>query len=269
MLSLRTRSLPRDASALRDALEESLNQVLKPAAREMVAVEDRNYPELASIRVSLDEAVADDPPASLLEPLAGAVEPALQVEHFELSGRPVRVQQAAIDLSCVAQDVEIAQARDREGNLLLLLQKVATGKIEISLSVADLQSLIRSAAGVAAAKQGAVIENVQVLMRAQTERSLQLEVSLRARKLFLSTELRINGSIELDEHLNLKLSGLECQGEGTLGTLACSLLGPHLRRLDGRNFPLVPMPLGEVKLHDIQIAVDPDLRVSAQIRSGT
>src|SRR5690348_10290394 len=154
MFPLRTTSLPPDADALRAALEESLTEIVKPALPGMVAVQDRNYPELAAIRVSLYNAtVGDLPPPRLAAPV-GKVAPALEVEHFEVTGEPVRVQRAAVDLSCVAEDVHIGQARDRDGNLLRLLQKAARGKIEVSLPVSDLERLVRSAAGAVAARQG-------------------------------------------------------------------------------------------------------------------
>src|SRR5262245_41030604 len=107
MFPLRARLLPPDAQALQDALEESLSQLVTRPGAEMVALEDRNYPELAAIRISLHEAKVDDRPPNRPPSLAGPIEPALQVDHFELTGRPVRVQGTAINLSCVASDVEI------------------------------------------------------------------------------------------------------------------------------------------------------------------
>jgi hypothetical protein len=234
----------------------------------MVAVEDRNYPELAAIRFSLDEATAGDRPPPRLASPAGPIELALRAEHFELTGHPVRVQGAAVDLSCVASDVQIGQAHDEEGNLLLLLQKAAKGTVEVSISIADLQALVRTGATTAARKQGVILEDVQLRLRAQTERSLDLEVRVRARKLFLAAEVRITGRAEIDENLNARLSGLDCAGEGTLGTLACGFLGPHLQRFNNREFSPLALPLGEVRLRDVRITVDDVLRVSAQFGSS-
>ncbi|HEY3600319.1 MAG TPA: hypothetical protein VGK72_00005 [Chthoniobacterales bacterium] len=267
MFPLRTNSLPPDAEALRVALEESLCQIVKPAHPEMVAVEDRNYPELAAIRVSLDNATARDLPPPRLAPPVGEVAPALHVEHFEVTGQPVRVQRAAVDLSCVAEDVYLGQGRDRDGNLLLLLQKAAHGKIEISLPLSDLEGLVRSAASAVAARQGIILEDMQLRVRPQTARALAIETQVRARKLFLTTEVRIEGKVEIDEQLDAHLTGLQCRGEGTLGTLACGFLGPHLTRLNNRKYPLLALPFGEAKLRDIQIAVDQNLTVTAQFGS--
>ncbi len=262
MFPLRTRFLPRSADALRDALEEGLRSILQPPFPRAVTVEDANYPELAAIRISLDNAVAVDAPPPLPQ-RNGTLEPGLRVKHLEINGQAVRVQRAAIDLSCVARDARIAESRDHNGNVLLLLQEAAEGKIDISLPVADLQALVRSGATAAAAKHGVMLEDLRLQVRAETARTLALQARVRARKLFLNTELRLSGRLEIDEQMNAEVSGLECLGEGTLGTLACGFLGPYLERFNKRKYSLVALPLGEVKLRDIQIAVDSRLRVSA------
>ena len=58
---------------------------------------------------------------------------------------------------------------------------------------------------------------------------------VRAKKLFLSATVQIRGSVAIDEQLNAQLFGLECAGEGTLGTLACGFIAPHLQRFNGRK----------------------------------
>lgn len=262
MFPLSASSLPSNAETLRDALEESLRRVVTPAGP-MVSIEDRNYPKLAAIRVSLDNATARDHPSCPLAP-TGSVEPALQVENFEISGAPIRVQAAAINLSCRAREVEIAQGRDRDGNLSLLLQNAAEGSIEIATSVADLEALVRTGAKAAAAQQGVAVKDVRIKLHTRSERSLGVEVQVRAKKLFLSATVRINGSVEIDERLNARLSGLHCAGAGTLGSLACGFLAPHLQRFNERQFALTALPLGEIKLRDVRIAAGTDLRVTAQ-----
>ncbi len=230
----------------------------------MVAVEEKQYPELTAIRVSLDGATAGDRVPPRPGSPVGKVEPALRVEHFEISGRPLRVQGAAIDLRCEARAVEIGQVRDAQGNLLLLLQNAAEGKIEISLPVADLEALVRAGATEAAKEHGVILEAVRIQLRARAPRALDAVVQVRARKLFLNAALRLTASLEIDDQLTAHLSGLDCAGEGTLGTLACGFLGPHLQRWNNRDFPLLVLPLGEVKLRDVQIAVGDELRVTAQ-----
>lgn len=263
MFPLQTKSLPPDAPALREQLEQSLRQILQPPNGKMVTVEDRSYPDLNAIRISLDHAVAGDRPPPRPTAANGPAEPALRVEHLEISGRPVRVQSAAIDLNCRARAVEIRQGRDADGNVVLLLHNAAEGEVDLSIPLADLEALVREGATAAAKKQGVILEDVQVRLQSRTDRALDVQVEVRARKLFLTAAVHVNGSLDIDDQLNARLSGLDCAGEGTLGTLACGFLGPYLQRFEGRNFSLMALPIGEVKLRDVRLAVGDKLRVTA------
>jgi hypothetical protein len=89
-------------------------------------------------------------------------------------------------------------------------------------------------------------------------------VHLRAKRLFLRAAVRISGSVAIDEQLNARLCALECAGEGTLGTLACGFIAPHLERFNNREFSLLALPLGEVKLRDVRVAAGNELRVTAE-----
>jgi hypothetical protein len=42
------------------------------------------------------------------------------------------------------------------------------------------------------------------------------------------------------------------------------MLLPHLARFNGRDFSLMALPLGEVKLRDLRIAAGHELRVTAE-----
>jgi hypothetical protein len=263
MFPLQTKSLPPNADALRAALEESLGQLLMPTGP-MVAVEEKDYPELAAIRVSLDGAHAGERPPPRPAAPVGPVEPGLTVGHFEISGRPILVQGAKVELSCTARDMRLGLGRDKDGNVVLLLQDAAEGSVEIALALADLEALVLAGAKAEAAKQGVTVESVRIELRALSERALDVVVHVRAKKLFLSAAVRIGGSVAIDEQLNARLSELECAGEGTLGTLACGFIAPRLERLNGRVFPLMALPLGEVKLRDVRIAAGRELRVTAQ-----
>lgn len=230
----------------------------------MVTVEEAGYPNLAAIRVSLDGASAGErPPPPPLPPL-GPIEAGLRVENFEISGRPILVQGAKIDLHCQAREVQLGQGRDRDGRLLLVLQDATDGNVEVVVALTDLEALLLAGAKAEAAKQGVMVESVQIDLQSRSERALDVVVHVRAKKLFLSAALRIGGSVAIDEQLNARLSGLACEGEGTLGTLACGFVAPHLQRFNGREISLLALPLGEVKLRDVKIAAGRELRVSAQ-----
>ncbi len=263
MFPLPDKTFPPDAEALRAALEESMSRVVRPTGP-MVTVEDAGYPKLAALRVSLDGANAGERPPPRPQPPVGPVEPGLEVENFTISGRPILVQRARVELTCTARDVRLGQGRDEDGNLLLLLQDAAEGNVEVAVALSDLEALVLAGAKAEAAKQGVTVESVQIELLSRSERALDMVVHVRAKKLFLSAAVRISGSVAIDEQLNARLSGLACEGEGTLGTLACGFISPHLQRFDGREFSLLALPLGEVKLRDVRIAAGRELRVTAQ-----
>ncbi len=231
----------------------------------MVSVEDKSYPDLRAIRISLDGAAIINRPV-LINPL-GVIEPALQVEQFEISGSPLLVQGAAIDLNCHAREVSVGQGSGPEGKLLLTLQRAAEGAVEVRVPVANLEELLRTGTKAAASQHGVTIEDVHLDLRSRGARALDLTVNVRARKLFLSATVGISGSADVDEHLIARLSGLNCAGEGPLGSIACGFLSPHLDRYNGREFPLMALPLGEVRLRDVQVSVGSDLQISARFGS--
>ena len=268
MFQLPSKTFPPNAETLRTALEESIGRVVR-ATGPMVTVEDAGYPKLAAIRISLDGAETSEGLPPRPQPPVGAVEPGLQVENFQVSGRPILVQQAKVNLTCTARDVRLGQGRDKDGNVLLLVQGAADGNVEIEVALSDLEALVFAGAKAAASKQGVTVESVAIELQARSERQLEAVVQVRAKKLFLSAALRISGSVAVDEQLNARLSGLACSGEGTLGTLACSVIAPHLQRFNGRDFSLLALPLGEVQLRDVKIAAGSELRVTAQFGHAT
>src|SRR5262245_6165283 len=127
MFSLGTVSFPPTAEALGEALKLSVAELVRSPDGPRVQIEDRDYPNLSSIRIDLDGANAGDrlPPPPIPK---GQVEPALQTDHFQISARPLRIQSAPVEFNCEAHKVKIAQARDEAGNLLLLLKDAESGK---------------------------------------------------------------------------------------------------------------------------------------------
>lgn len=232
----------------------------------MVTVEDRKYPELEAIRISLDELVVPNRPPQLPSP-PSATEPALQVALLEVSGTPLRLQGAAVNFQCHARDVSINQGRDAEGNVLLVVKRASEGRVEFDVPVTELEKLLRAGANAAASEQGVTVDNVRMELQSRGERALDFAVHVRAKKLFLTAVVRISGSAQIDEQLKARLTDLKCAGDGTLGSLACGFLAPYLQRFDGKEYPLMALPLGEVRLREVRVAAGRDLQVSAQFDS--
>jgi hypothetical protein len=48
-----------------------------------------------------------------------------------------------------------------------------------------------------------------------------------------------------------------------VGSLACDVLGPLLKKLEGKTFSIMPPFYGEIQLHDVRIAVADTVEITA------
>jgi hypothetical protein len=266
MFPLYTATFPASATALARLLNESLQHIFV-AKCDPVAVRDRSYPHLEALNISLDNArLRADPPRPPV--VSGKTSPALEIDQFSLSASPLSLGPAAMNLSLSAREVQLGQAKDSNNQIVLSLESATEGNIEISMGESDLEALLAKLAQNQASKQGIAIDGVQLELRQENARSLAAEVHLRARKLFLSASIRVTGQLDLDAQLNLKISDLNCTGDGGIATLACGILKPYLQKIDGREFPLMSLPLGKICLRDVQLTVADKLSVTAEFGSG-
>lgn len=266
MFPLKTDTLPANAADLGRLLNESLRELFLVKG-DPAAIRASSYPHLEELSVSLDEAQLRGKPPSIPS-LSSNPTPALEVDALKINAAALSIGPAAIDLSLSATAVGLHQAEDSQGNVLLLLHNAATGHIEISVSPSDLEALIAEVAKAEAGKHGVSIDSVHLMLRSKSSRSLAAEVHLHAKKLFFSASIKITGQLDLDEELNARISGLDCTGDGAIASVACGVLKPHLQKIDGREFPLMSLPLGEVRLRDVQLAVGDRLSVTADFGSA-
>ena len=91
---------------------------------------------------------------------------------------------------------------------------------------------------------------------------------MRARKFLFRTNIDISGQLDIDDHFNAKVANLKCRAEGTIGSLACGALQPHLQRLEGQSFSLMSFPLGELKMRDVRITVADTVEITADFGSA-
>lgn len=266
MFPLKSATLPPSAEALERLLNESL-RLLFDVDIDPVTIRDASYPTLAEINVSLDGArLRPNPPRPQL--ISGETSPSLQVGQLAVRGSALSIGPATVDLSLSARTVHLVQGKDANGEIVLSIDRAAEGKIEVSASVVALEKLIAKIAKAEAGKHGVNIDNVQLTLREKSAHSVEAEVRLRAQKLFMNASLRVTGRLDLDDRLNAKISGLNCKGDGAIAAIACGVLNPHLQQLDGREFPLMSLPLGEIRLRDVRLAVSDKLSVTAEFGSA-
>lgn len=263
MFPLYQKVLPANPTELADAIESSARRFLTLAARPIVSIRDQAYPALDKIVIDLSGARLANP---FPRPSIGSSEstPALTANHVVVNASGILFERASLDLDIEAHNVALNQGRGHDGDIVLLLQHAEAGRIAMSLPQNDLEAMAGQIAKIEAAKHGVTIEEVRVQLRPLGPRSLQGKVELRVRKLFVRALIRIAGKLTIDEQLGVRISELDCAGEGAIAGLACNVLNPHLRKLEGREFPLMARSLGEIRIRDVRLAVDDSIKVTAE-----
>ena len=262
MFPLHSRTFPASAPDLARLLSESV-RALFIVRDDPVRIQETAYPELASLHLCLDHAELRPNPPRPPEVTGDSV-PALSVAELQLTASQLSIGPATGDLRLIARNVDFDYARDSAGEIVLLLRSAATGEVEVSAETSQLEAAIAAVARHEAGKQGVTIEEVQLTVHERGPRGLSGELRLQARKLFFSTVVHIAADLDLDQQLNAVISGLTCKGDGAIGALACGVLSPHLQKLNGRSFPLLALPLGEIRLRDVQLSAAGAIRVTAQ-----
>lgn len=267
MFPLFTRSFPESARELEEALNASLRRAFF-LKTDPVQVEDSAFPHVAAIRVALEGATVRQqlprPPQ-----IAGSSAPAaIRVDHLSIRANAVAIGPGSANLVLEARDVTLSRANDANGEIILTLQRAHEGSIAISAATRALEAAITEVAKSEANKHGVTIDEVRLSARSSGARAISVEARVRARKMFLGAAIRVAGHLEIDDELNAKVSGLTCDGEGAIAAVACGVLRAQLQKIDGRAFSLLALPLGEVRLHDVQIAAGETVSIQAQFGSA-
>ncbi len=262
MLPLRTKTFPTSATELERLLNESLREVVV-AGSEAVRVADEKYPALKEITIDLNGAKARSdfhkPP-----PLKGDPSGALTVKKFSLRGDGISIGPAAVSLTLEASNVALNRRTDARDEIVLFVDGVANGRMEISTTKREMENAVAEVAKIQAAKHGVAIEEVRMTLRQLGPRAVEIEINLRARKMFFAASVQISGKGEIDDEMNAAISDLRCNGDGAIGSLACGFLAPHLQKLDGRSFPLMSLSLGEIQLREVRLETREAIRISAE-----
>jgi hypothetical protein len=262
--------LPANRTEMEAALARALGRLLTIPAqsgRQVAALEGGQYPHLASARIDLDDAsVALDRKLPQING-TGNRKPGITVERFFIAAHPVRFRNAGLHLDVSAEQTEFEFDCNAQGDPLLLLVRARNGQIKARITLADIETLLLAGARQAASNQGIVIEDTSLTLRTLDARSIDVNLSIRAKKAFFRTTVPINGRLVIDDHLNATISGLNCRGEGPVGIIVSSLITPHLEKYNGTRLPLMTFSLGDVKLRDIQLNTQNGLEIRAAFGS--
>jgi hypothetical protein len=267
MFHLGAKEFPKTADDLRESLLAGLEKLFELPDRDgIVEVEGGKYPRVGRLAVDLSDAAADTN-RKVAKPVAtGKRQEGVTADEVEVNGKPILIDEAALELALTASDVKLDFGKDRAGKPLLVLADARNGKVDARISKDDLEQLLTAKIAEKAEENGIRVEGAELELKSRGERSVSVDLRVKARKL-VSAVIRVSGDIDIDDELTARLSNLGCEGEGMLGNMAVGFIRPHLARFEGYELPLMAFSLGDVKLRDLKIRAGDALRVSAKFGS--
>jgi len=268
MFPLAGKAFPTSGEALSKAISDALGDVFTlPKKDKTVTVSGGDYPAIKKLTIDLDGATvsATEPPPKPKP--TGKREEGITVDQLEVSGHPLRYENSKLDLGLKAKGVKLDFAKDKKGQPLLVLADAREGQAEAKISKADIQSLVMAVAGAAAKQQGVTIQEIQLDLASEGERSIAADVRVKAKKMMMSGVIHLKGRADVDDDLNATLSDLSCTGEGVVGSMAAGLVQGKLKAYDGKQIPLMAFSLGDVTLRDLTIDTKGGLHVTAKFGS--
>jgi hypothetical protein len=143
------------------------------------------------------------------------------------------------------------------------LAQAHNGQVSANITRADIEKLLLAGAKQAAASKGVTIEETALKLRSVGPRSIEVNLNVRARMSFFSANVPISGRLVIDDRFNATISDLACRGEGPVGLIVAGLVTPRLEPYNGKQIPLMALPLGDVKLRDIQLQTQNGVAVQA------
>lgn len=265
MILLDRKKFPDSKGDLADALNDAFRRFVKKDG-EIVKVSARVFPYLDEIAINLDNARLSSPPPP--PKIIGQSKSACEAGVLNVSARNIDLEGAPVNLKLEARDLVFHEGRDGDDNVVIVVQHLRAGHVHVSAAQLDLEKAIGQVAQREARKHGINIEQTRVQFRARGPRSLSADISFTAKKLLFRAKIDISGQMLIDDEFRATLTNLKCRGEGTLGNLACGILEPHLRKLEGHTLSLMQLPLGDIQLHDVRIVVADTVEITADFGSA-
>jgi hypothetical protein len=253
MIPLFRKLFPSHKADLIQALDETLHRfVEKPGP--IVDLRSRVFPYIDSIAINLDGAIIDLSAPRLVS-AEGETGRAFEVHAINLSGRRVSVGGVPLDLRLEMRDSAFDWGYDANAQAVLILRGAREGHVAISAVQLVLEQAIVRIAGAKARLYGIELEQVRLFMRARGRRSIAADIQVQAKKFFARAKIDIYVQLDITNDFVVKISQIRCKGDGKLGSFACSALQPLFDRMLEKSFSLKSIPLGDIELRDIHVAV--------------
>jgi hypothetical protein len=269
MFPLAGKKFPTSVEELRGAISDALTDVFAlPGDGSGVTISGGALPSIKTVRIDLDDAAvtANKPPPKPIG--TGKRAPGPHVDKLELSGQPIKYEQAKLNLKLSAAGLQFDFDRDKRGRPLLVLTDARSGKVDARISKEDLEHLLTEAVTAAAKQQGVTVQDVDLELTSAGKRSVEADVRVKAKKMMMSGVVHVTGRLDIDDELNATVSNLNVEGEGVIGKTAAAFLKGKVKDYDGTTVPLMTFSLGDLTLRDLKIDLKKDLHVTAAFGSA-
>ena len=253
MFPLFRKLFPSHKADLVEALDEALHRFFeKPGP--IVTLRSRVFPYVDEIAINLDGAIIDlsPPPPAQAEGETGR---AFETAAVNVTGRRVSVGGIPLDLRLELRDAIFDWGYDATAHAVLILRNAREGQVVVSAAQLVLEDAIIRLLGAKARLYGVTLERVRLAMRARGRRSIAVDIQVWAKKFFARAKIDIYAQLDISNEFVIKVSQLKCKGNGKLGSYACTTLQPFFQRVLEKSFSLKSIPLGDIQLRDIHVAV--------------
>ena len=267
MISLGRKDFPPRKADLAEALDDALHRfVEKPGP--IVDLRSRVFPYVDEVAINIDKAIFDSTPPPLTE-AEGETFLAFEAAVVSVSGRKVSISGIPLDVRMELSDVIFEKGFDANGDAVLILRRARQGHLTISAAQLELEEAIVRLAGAKARLYGIELERVRLAMRARGRRSVAADIYIQAKKFFARAKIDLYAQLDITDDFVAKISQLKCKGNGKLGSFVCATLQPFFQRVLEKSFSLRSIPLGEIQLRDIHVAVADTVDITIDFGTGS
>ena len=266
MISLGRKDFPSPRGELAEALDNALHRfVEKPG--QIVNLRSRVFPLVDEMRINLDGAMVDSSPPPLAK-AEGETSLAFEASLVTINGRKISAGGVPLDLRTEMRDVIFDKGSDANGDAVLIVRRAREGHLTISAAQLELEQAIARLAGAKARLYGIELEKIRLAMRARGRRSLAADIHVQAKKFFARANIDLYAQLDISDEFVARISQLKCKGDGKLGSFVCATLQPFFQRVLEKSFSLRSIPLGEIQLRDMHVAVADTVDITVDFGAG-
>lgn len=265
MIPLPSHELPRDRQQLADFLRAGLADLVEPSAgAPQVTLEGSPEQGLTALLIDLTGTTLRETDPGLGPGIGAGEESILSVERLEVRAQAMRVFGASIQLQLQARGVQFGRGKLPSGRELLVPLSLEEGSLRVSVTREELARAAQARAQELLARDGIALEDLDLRLESQTDRSLAILVTVKARKMLAAT-VRLQGLLTVDDRLDAVLSGLSGEADGFMGSLLSPVFTRLAARYEGHRISLAPLLFGSIRLRDLRLASDGGLEIRAEL----